>query len=158
MNNSSNKRLQSCPNSQSIHFSLLCNTIIHPFFHLSFLPFFLSNNMLSKLRRFRIISAATTTDKEWTSRLTVLLYLNDGDGVDFDGGATLFLNALEASSRAALQLLVRRPRGRHERVTRGVSLPERELAAARAEFDWRHGESFRLSLEPCRLRRSPWRR
>ena len=47
---------------------------------------------------------ATTTScangHDWTSRLTILLYLNDGDGINFDGGATLYLNALHPQQDA----------------------------------------------------------
>lgn len=36
---------------------------------------------------------ATTIVENLTSRLTVLLYLNSGNGIDFQGGETLYLNA-----------------------------------------------------------------
>jgi prolyl 4-hydroxylase len=40
---------------------------------------------------------ATTVVDDHTSRLSVLLYLNDGNGVDFEGGETLYLNHHDTS-------------------------------------------------------------
>ena len=43
--------------------------------------------------RFEAHFDATTHVRDHVSRITVLLYLNDGDGSEFEGGETLFLNS-----------------------------------------------------------------
>ena len=49
--------------------------------------------------------ATTTCEEEgvnWESKLTILIYLNTGDGSQFTGGKTLFLNSLQQGDHMAI--------------------------------------------------------